>query len=112
MNAKFQKHAKNHSAKTLKVFYAKTRSKKHQIFQKSDDFKNRLSCKGLSPCKGNTLCKMASLGKKLKMPKTCEKPFHKSIKVVLCKTPLEKTCIRQIRQIRQNKTNIRQIRRF
>ena len=33
---------------------------------------------------------MASLGQKLKMPKTCEKPFHKSIKVVLCKKPLEK----------------------
>jgi len=30
------------------------------------------------------------LGQKLKMPKTCEKPFHKIIRVVLWKKPLEK----------------------
>ena len=33
-----------------------------------------------------SLCKMVSLGQTLKMPKTCEKPFYKNIKVVLCKT--------------------------
>ena len=35
-----------------------------------------------------TLCKMVSLGQKLKMPKTCEKPFYKNITVVLRKKPL------------------------
>ena len=34
---------------------------------------------------------MVRLGQKLKMPKTCEKPFYNSITVVLCKKPLEKT---------------------
>ena len=50
--------------------------------------------------KGYSLCKMVSLGQKLKMPKTCEKPFYKNIKVVLCKKPLEKTPnIRAMRQV-------------
>ena len=36
---------------------------------------------------------------KLKMPKTCEKPFYKNSKVVLCKKPFEKTPnIREMRQ--------------
>ena len=34
---------------------------------------------------------MVSLGQKLKMSKTCEKPFYKNVRFVLCKTPLEKT---------------------
>ena len=91
---KCQKHAKNHSTRTLELFCAKNRSKKHQIFEKRDDFENRPSCKGYSPCK------MLSLGQKLEMPKTCEKPFYKNIRVVLCKKPLEKT------------PNIREKRRF
>ena len=33
---------------------------------------------------------MVSLGQKLKMPKTCEKPFYNNIKVVLCKKQIEK----------------------
>ena len=33
---------------------------------------------------------MISLGQKWKIPKTCEKPFHKIIRVVLCKKPLKK----------------------
>ena len=42
---------------------------------------------------------MGSLGQKLKMAKTFEKPFCKSIKIVLCKQPLEKTPnIREMRQ--------------
>ena len=51
-NSKFQKHPKNHSARTLDLLCAKDRSKKHQIFEKRDDFENRPSCKGYSPCKG------------------------------------------------------------
>ena len=71
----------------------KTARKKRQIFEKWDDFENRPSCQGYSPCKGYSLCKIVSLGQKLKMPKTCENSFYKSIKVVLCKKPLEKTQI-------------------
>ena len=36
---------------------------------------------------------MVSLSQKLKMPKTCEKPFNKNITVVLCKKPLQKNQI-------------------
>ena len=49
------------------MFCAKNRCKKHQIFEKWDDFENRPSYKGYSPCKGYGLCKMVSLGQKLKM---------------------------------------------
>ena len=70
----------------------KNRSKIHQIFQKGDNLENRPSCKGYIQCKGYSLCKMVSLGQKLKMPKTCEKPFYRNIRVVLCKKkPLENT---------------------
>ena len=42
---------------------------------------------------------MVSLGQKLKMPKTCEKPSYKIIRVVLRKKLLEKTPnIREMRQ--------------
>ena len=67
------------------LLWKKNLSKKHQIFEKWDNFENRLSCKGYSPCRGYTLCKRVSLGQKLKIPKRCEKPFHKIIRVVLCK---------------------------
>ena len=33
---------------------------------------------------------MVNFGRKLKMPKTCEKLFHKNIRVILWKKPLEK----------------------
>ena len=52
-NWKCQKHAKHHSTRKLKLFSAKKkRSKKHQIFEKWDNFENR------PPRKGNSLCKM------------------------------------------------------
>ena len=90
-NLKCQKHAKNDSTRTLEWFSVNNRSKKHQIFEKWEDFENRPSCKGYSPWKGYSLCKMVRLGQELKMPKTCEKRFYKNIRVALCKKPLEKT---------------------
>ena len=99
-NWKCQKHAKTHSTRVLKLFCAKNRSKKHQIFEKWDDFENRPSSKGYSPCKGYSLCKIVSLCQKLKMPTRCKNSFYKSIKVVLCKKPLVKT------------PNTREMRRF
>ena len=48
-------------------------------------FSKSAICKGYSPCKGYSLCKMVNLGQKLKIPKTCEKPFFKNITFVLCK---------------------------
>ena len=73
------------------MFCAKNRcKKKHQILEKRDDFEIPPSCKGYSPCKGYSLWKMVSLGQKLKMPKTCEKPFYNNITVVLCQKALQK----------------------
>ena len=72
------------------MFCAKNRSKKHHIFEKWDKFENRPSCKRYSPCKSYRLCIMGSLGQTLKMPKTCEKPFYKNIKVVLRKNSSKK----------------------
>ena len=65
----------------------KNRSKKQSIFEKWDHFENRPSCKGYS------LCKILTLGQKLKFQKTCQNPFYKSFRVVLCKKPLEKQSI-------------------
>ena len=73
-NLKCQKHAKKHSKRTLELFCAKNRPKKHQTFQKCENFENRPSCKNYTPCK------MVSLRQKLKMPKACEKPFCKNIR--------------------------------
>ena len=36
------------------------------------------------------LCKMVTLSQKLKMPKTCEKPFYRNNRAVLCKKTVEK----------------------
>ena len=82
--------------KNIKVFLCKKTARKNTKYST-----NKTSFKiGHSPCKGYSLCKMVSLGQKLKMPKTCEKPFYKNIKVFLWKKPLEKTPnIRQIRQV-------------
>ena len=53
-------------------------------------FWNPAIFQGYSPWKGYSLCKMVTLAQKLKMPKTCEKPFYNNFTVVLCKKPLEK----------------------
>ena len=83
--------------KNIRFVLCKKPVKKRQIFQKRDNFENRPSCKAYSPCKG--LCKMVNLGKKLKIPKTCKKPFYKNIKGVLCRKPIKKHhYIREIRQ--------------
>ena len=74
-----QKCAKNDSTSTLELFCVKNRWKKHQIFEKWDQFQNR------PPCKGYRLSKMVSLGEKLKWLKTCQKRFYKHVRVVLCK---------------------------
>ena len=76
------------------VLWKKNRLKKHQIFQKWDDFENRPSCKGYS------LWKTISLGQKLKLKKTREKRFFNHVRVVLCKKPFEET------------PNVREMRRF
>ena len=41
--------------------------------------------------KGCSPCKILTLAQKLKFRKTCQNPFYKSFRVVLCKNPLQKT---------------------
>ena len=83
------KTCEKHILSTLELFCAKNRWKKHQIFEKWDDFENRPSCKGYSPCKGYRLC--LSLDQLLKCLKTCKKHICKHTRVVLWKKPLEKS---------------------
>ena len=53
---------------------------------------------GHHACKGYSPCKILTLGQKLKFQKTCQNPFYKSFRVVLCKKPLQKTLnIREMR---------------
>ena len=53
---------------------------------------------GHHACKGYSPCKILTLAQKLKFQKTCQNPFYKSFRVVLCKKPLKKTPnIREIR---------------
>ena len=81
----------NGCTRRLELFCAKNRWKKHQIFEKSDDFENRPSCNACSPSKGYSLCKIVSLGQKLQCLQTCEEYIFKYTRVNLCKKPLEKT---------------------
>ena len=91
-----KKKAKNDSLITLKLFCAKNRLRKHQIFEQRDNFENQPS----DFENRHHPCKIVSLGPKFKFEKTWEKQFFNHIRVVLCKKQLEKT------------PNIREIRRF
>ena len=84
---KFQKTCQNPFYKSFRVVLCKKPLQKTLIFEKWEHFENRPSCKGYS------LCKILTLGQKLKFQKTCQNPFYKSFRVVLCKKPLQKTLI-------------------
>ena len=45
---------------------------------------------GHHACKGYSPCKILTLAQKLKFQKTCQNPFYKSFRVVLCKKRLQK----------------------
>ena len=62
----------------LGLFSAKDRLRKHQIFEKWDEFENRPSCKGYS------LCKIVSFGKKLKFQKNMGKNDSLIMLALLC----------------------------
>ena len=46
---------------------------------------------GHHACKGYSPCKILTLAQKFKFQKTCQNPFFKSFRIVLCKKPLEET---------------------
>ena len=95
--SKFQKRCQNPFYKSFRVVLCKKPLKKHQIFKKWGRFENGPSWKGYRTCK------ILILSQKLKFQKTCENPFYKSFRVVLCKKPLEKAPnIREMRGFRKS----------
>ena len=53
---------------------------------------------GHHACRGYSPSKILTLARKLKFQKTCQNPFYKSFRVVLCKKTLQKTLnIREMR---------------
>ena len=47
--------------------------------------------KAIAHAKAIVFAEWSVLVKKIKLPETCEKPFYKITRVVVCKKPLEKT---------------------
>ena len=78
LGLKLQK-AKNLRKTILQERYScsvqKKRSRKHQIFEKWDNFENQPAWKGYSPCKDYSLCKMVKLGQKLRNAKNKRTTF-------------------------------------
>ena len=66
-------------------------ARKNTKYWRKKHLQNRPYSRGYSSCKGYSLCKMVSFGQKLKMPKTCNKPFYKNTRVVLCKKTARKS---------------------
>ena len=79
---------KNMSQSILQIIYScsvqKTARKNIKYSRNESIFENGPSCKGYSPCK------ILTLGQKLKFQKTCQIPFYKSFRVVLCKKTARK----------------------
>ena len=69
----------------------KTVRKKHQILASETILKISHLAKAITHANAMVFFQTVSLGQKLKMAKTCEKPFYNNIRVVLCKKSLKKT---------------------
>ena len=88
---------KNMSKSILQIIYScsvqKTAPKNTKYSRNESILKIRHhACKGYSPCK------ILTLPQKLNLQKTCQQPFYKSFRVVLCKKLLQKTLnIREMR---------------
>ena len=92
---KFQKICQNPFYKSFRVDLCKKPLEKTPNIREMRTFLNRSSWKGYSPCK------MLALGQKFKFQKTCQNPFYKSFRVVLCKkTPPKNQKTPNIREMR------------
>ena len=75
-----KKHIIIHSTNQFELFCAKTAPKKTKYLRNESILKiSHHACKGYSPCK------ILTLAQKIKFQKTCQNPFYKSFRVVLCK---------------------------
>ena len=80
-----KKSVKIHSTNHLKLFCAKSALKTPKFSRNESILKiGHHACKGYSPCK------ILTLAQKLKFQKTCQNPFYKSFRIVLCKKDAQK----------------------
>ena len=84
---KFQKTCQNPFYKSFTVVLCKKPLQKNIKYSRNESMLKI----GHYACKGYSLCKVLTLAQKLKFQKTCQNPFCKSFRVVLCKKPLQKT---------------------
>ena len=88
------KNTKNMRKPILQEHYScsvqKTGCKNSKYSRKGKILKIGQPAKAIAHAKAIDFSERVSLGQKLKIPKTCENPSYKNIKVVLCKKPLEK----------------------
>ena len=70
--------------KHTRGFLCENRWKKHQIFQKWDDFEARPPCRGCSPCKGYGPLQNRQFGSKIKMATNMRKTVSTSTDWCCC----------------------------
>ena len=91
---KFQKTCQNPFYTSFRVVLCKRPPQKKTKYSRNESILKI----GHHACKGYSPCKILTLAQKLKFQKTCQNPFYKSFRAVLCKKPLQKTLnIREIR---------------
>ena len=83
---KFQKTCQNPFYKSFRVVLCKKPPQKKTKYSRNESILKI----GHHACKGYSPCKILTLAQKLKFQKTCQNPFYKSLRVVLCKKPLQK----------------------
>ena len=84
---KFKKTCQNQFYKSFRVVLCKKTAPKNTKYSRNESILKV----GHHACKGYSPCKILTLAQKLKFQKTCQNPFYKSFRVVLCKKPLQKT---------------------
>ena len=84
---KFQKTSQNPFYKSLQFVLCKKTAPKNTKYSRIESILKI----GHHACKGYSPCKILTLAQKLKFQTTCQNPFSKSLPVVLCKKPLQKT---------------------
>ena len=84
---KFQKTCQNPFYKSFRVVLCQKTAQNKTKYSRNESILKI----GHHACKGYSPCKILTLAQKLKFQKTCQNPFYKSFRVVLCKKPLQKT---------------------
>ena len=83
---KFQKTCQNPFYKSFRVVLCKKTASKNTKYSRNESFLKI----GLNASKGYSPCRILTLAQKLIFQKTCQNPFYKSFRVVLCKKTASK----------------------